>query len=70
MPSNKTASKGPGRPAIYPFGSMAKGEKKTFDTKKNPGAVQSAYQMGHRTGAKFSVHKLPGSTSVQITRTA
>jgi len=67
---SKTTKRGPGRPPIYPFGSMTRGATKTFDTKASPGAVQSAYQMGHRTGAKFSVHKLGGTSKVQITRVA
>jgi hypothetical protein len=68
MPSKNPNARQPGRPPVYPFGSMRKGEMKVFDTKDHPGAVQSAYQMGHRTGTKFSVHRVPGSTKVEISR--
>lgn len=69
MSSKKPTPREVGRPPKYPFRSMGVGKSQAFDIRKHPGAVQSAYQMGHRTGAKFSVHKV-SATKVEITRTA
>ena len=67
--SDEKKKRGPGRPATYPFGSMAVGDVKRIDVKKHPGAANAAYQASFRTGAKFSV-KERGVGEVIVTRTA
>jgi hypothetical protein len=67
--SDEKNKKGAGRPATYPYASMAVGDTKRIDVQKHPGAANAAYQAAYRTGAKFSVKKR-GVGEVVVTRTA
>jgi hypothetical protein len=67
--ASKKSKRGPGRPPIYSFNTMKKGETRAFDLNKHPSVAQAAYQYGKRVKKEFTTHRIGGG-QIEIKRAA